>query len=101
MLPEFSLEGRVALITGAGRGLGRAMTLTMAEAGADVALLARRGHELSAVSAEVEALGRRTLPLPTDITAPAACGAACTNGPSPPSDRGPRCRASAGPCGSD
>ncbi len=76
MLPEFSLEGRVALITGAGRGLGRAMTLTMAEAGADVALLARRGHELSAVSAEVEALGRRTLPLPTDITDPAACDAA-------------------------
>ncbi len=63
-----SLEGKVAVVTGAGRGLGRAMALALAEAGADVALAARSGDQLATVAAEVEALGRRALAVPTDVT---------------------------------
>lgn len=65
---EGALEGRVAIVTGAGRGIGRALALALAEAGADVALAARSTEEIKKVSAEVENLGRRALAVPTDVT---------------------------------
>ena len=67
VLPRFDLQGQVALVTGAGRGLGRAIALALAAAGADVALGLRDAGADSGVAAEVEALGRRPLPLQMDL----------------------------------
>jgi 2-deoxy-D-gluconate 3-dehydrogenase len=67
---QLRLDGRVAVVTGASRGLGRAVARALAEAGADVALLARSKVDLEATAAAVEAAGRRALVLPTDVTAP-------------------------------
>ena len=67
---EQTLKGKVAVVTGAGRGLGRAMALTLAEAGADVALASRTREQLDAVASDAEAFGRRALPVPTDVTDP-------------------------------
>jgi NAD(P)-dependent dehydrogenase (short-subunit alcohol dehydrogenase family) len=61
------LEGRVAIVSGVGPGLGRSIALTLAQAGADVALAARRAEPLAAVAAEVEATGRRVVAIPTDV----------------------------------
>lgn len=55
----FGLEGRTALVTGASKGLGKAIVLALAAAGADVALYARNKEDLEAVKASVQALGRR------------------------------------------
>jgi 3-oxoacyl-[acyl-carrier protein] reductase len=67
-----TLEGRVALITGASQGIGRDCALTFAEAGADVALGARNLEKLAAVAAEVEGLGRKALPLALDVASEGA-----------------------------
>ena len=64
----FRLDGRTALVTGASRGIGRAVAQTYAAAGADVALLARDETMLGYVAAEVEAHGRRAVVLPCDVT---------------------------------
>jgi 2-deoxy-D-gluconate 3-dehydrogenase len=61
----FRLEGKVALVTGAGRGLGEAMAVGLAEAGADIAGLYRTHYEDT--QAQVEALGRRFLPVRCDL----------------------------------
>ncbi|MFQ5861299.1 MAG: SDR family NAD(P)-dependent oxidoreductase [Dehalococcoidia bacterium] len=62
------LEGKVAVITGASRGIGRAIALTYAENGADVALCATNGALLSQVAEEVHALGRRALTIIMDVS---------------------------------
>jgi len=59
MLPTQRLDGRHAIVTGGGRGLGRAAALALAEAGADVTLFSRSQDELEAVAAEVRERGRR------------------------------------------
>lgn len=66
--PEFDLTGQVALVTGAARGLGRAISLALAHAGADVALGLRDIHSGSDLRGEIEAMGRRALPLQMDVT---------------------------------
>jgi NAD(P)-dependent dehydrogenase (short-subunit alcohol dehydrogenase family) len=65
-LPEFSLEGRTAFVTGGGRGLGRAGALAFARAGADVALVSRTRSQLEETAALVEATGRRAHVLTAD-----------------------------------
>ncbi len=66
--PRFDLTGQVALVTGAARGLGRAISLALAHAGADVALGLRDVNTGGELAKKIEALGRRALPLPMDIT---------------------------------
>src|SRR5438128_11684091 len=65
--PDFRLDGQVALVTGAARGLGRAIALALAHAGADVALGLRDAATGGELVAEIEALGRRALPLQMDV----------------------------------
>lgn len=67
-MDEPSLEGQVAIVTGAGRGIGRAIALALARAGADVAVGSRTVAELEAAAEEILALGRRALVVPTDVT---------------------------------
>lgn len=63
----FNLHGRVAVVVGGTTGLGRAIALGLAEHGADVVATARRGSQVEAVGAEIEALGRRTLRVRSDV----------------------------------
>jgi len=67
------LAGKVAVVSGIGPGMGRALSLRMARSGADVVLAARTEAKLTEVAAEVEALGRRALCVPTDIASPEDC----------------------------
>ena len=67
-LPEFSIEGSTAIVTGASRGIGRSIALVLAEAGADVGIAARSEAPLNEVAAQVRDLGRKCVAVPTDIT---------------------------------
>jgi 2-deoxy-D-gluconate 3-dehydrogenase len=68
MTGPFDLAGQVALVTGAARGLGRAIAVSLAEAGADVVLGLRDVDGSAGLVADIEALGRRALPLAMDVT---------------------------------
>ncbi len=64
----FRLDGRVAVVTGGGTGIGRGIALGLADAGADIVLAGRRPAPLHEVAAAVAALGRRVLVVPADVT---------------------------------
>jgi NAD(P)-dependent dehydrogenase (short-subunit alcohol dehydrogenase family) len=66
--PSFALSGQTALVTGAARGLGRAISLALADAGADVALGLRAEGTADDLVADIEAMGRRALAVPMDVT---------------------------------
>jgi 7-alpha-hydroxysteroid dehydrogenase len=66
-LDRFRLDGQVAIITGAGRGIGAATARLLADAGADVVVTARTAEQLEAVADEVRALGRRAVAVPGDV----------------------------------
>ena len=65
---RFRLDGTVAIVTGAGRGIGAASALALAQAGADVLLSSRTKEQLDAVAAQIEALGRRAVVVPADLS---------------------------------
>ena len=67
-LKEFSVEGDVAIVTGGGRGIGRATALVLAEAGADVAVMARTAEQIEETADQVHKLGRKALPIPLDVS---------------------------------
>jgi 7-alpha-hydroxysteroid dehydrogenase len=67
ILDRFSVAGKVAIVTGAGQGIGRGIALGLAEAGADVVLAARTEEDLRTVAGEVAARGRKALVVPTDV----------------------------------
>ncbi|MGW4207296.1 SDR family oxidoreductase [Lentzea sp. NPDC004789] len=64
----FGLPGAVAVVTGAGRGIGAASALALAEAGADVVISARTAEQLEEVAGKIEALGRRAVVVPADLS---------------------------------
>ena len=68
VLDKFRLEGKVALVTGAGKNLGKVIGLALAEAGADVAVASRTPSEIQKVAEEIREKGRKALPIPLDVT---------------------------------
>jgi NAD(P)-dependent dehydrogenase (short-subunit alcohol dehydrogenase family) len=66
--PRFDVQGKIALVTGAARGLGRAISLALAHAGADVALGLRVVNADAALASEIALMGRRALPLQMDMS---------------------------------
>ena len=72
----FRLDGKLALVTGAGRGIGRAVALALAGAGAELVLNSRTPAELDAVAGEIAARGGRARTMPFDVTDSAAASAA-------------------------
>jgi NAD(P)-dependent dehydrogenase (short-subunit alcohol dehydrogenase family) len=65
-LPTFRLDGQKAIVTGAGRGIGRALAIGLAEAGADVALLSRTVSDLEETAGIIQTMGRKALVIQTD-----------------------------------
>lgn len=72
---DLGLAGKIALVVGGGRGIGRAVAVALAREGADVAVLSRTATELEETAGEIRALGRRALALPLDATDLAALDA--------------------------
>lgn len=68
ILERFRLDGKVAVVTGASRGIGAACALALAEAGADVAVASRTAEALEEVAEAIRSMGRRALVLPVDIS---------------------------------
>jgi NAD(P)-dependent dehydrogenase (short-subunit alcohol dehydrogenase family) len=67
-IPSFSIEGKVAIVTGASRGIGKTLALGFAEAGAKVALVARTVSELEKTADEIRSKGGTAIVVPTDVT---------------------------------
>jgi NAD(P)-dependent dehydrogenase (short-subunit alcohol dehydrogenase family) len=65
---EHRVDGKVAIVTGASRGIGKAIALTLAEAGADVTVIARTKEQIEKTAAEICKLGRKALALPMDVS---------------------------------
>jgi 2-deoxy-D-gluconate 3-dehydrogenase len=70
ILDSMNLAGKVAVVTGAGRGIGQRVAIAYAEAGADVALVSRTLEEVEAVAAQIRTLGVRALPIEADLGVP-------------------------------
>lgn len=70
MTDPFRLDGRVAVVTGGGKGIGRGIALCLAQAGADVVVGARTAADVAAVAKEVEGLGRQARGVVVDVTEP-------------------------------
>lgn len=68
MTDAYRLDGQVAVVTGAGKGIGRGIALCLAEAGADVVVAARTLADVQSVAGEIEQLGRRSIPVSVDVT---------------------------------
>lgn len=66
-MEKWNLDGEVAIVTGGGTGLGKAICLALAGAGADIVLAARRAEPIESAAAEIEGMGRRALAIPTDV----------------------------------
>jgi 2-dehydro-3-deoxy-D-gluconate 5-dehydrogenase len=77
LAPLFSLEGNVAVVTGAGGGIGKAAAVALADAGADLALVGRNVEKLDATAAAVKETGRRALVVEADVTDEAQVKQAC------------------------
>ncbi|MGV9360329.1 SDR family oxidoreductase [Amycolatopsis sp. NPDC003731] len=75
ILDRFKLTDQVAVVTGAGRGIGAATAVALAEAGADVVIASRTAAQLDEVAARVSEAGRRAFPVPGDLSSPAAAAA--------------------------
>ena len=75
VLKNFSLDGQVAIVTGAGRGIGRAIALTYARAGADIICAARTQADIDTTADEIRGLGRRAIATACDVTDLAQLGA--------------------------
>ncbi|MBI4571624.1 MAG: SDR family NAD(P)-dependent oxidoreductase [Chloroflexi bacterium] len=82
VLERLRLDGKVAVVTGAGRGLGQQMALALAEAGADLVCAARTREQIEATAEAARALGRRAIAVAVDVRDSARCDAlveACLN----------------------
>lgn len=67
ILKDFNVEGKVAIVTGAGRSIGKAIALTLVEAGTDLTVIARTAKQVEQTAAEVRQLGRKVLAIPIDV----------------------------------
>jgi 7-alpha-hydroxysteroid dehydrogenase len=68
ILDRFAMTDKVAIVTGAGRGIGAATAVSLAEAGADVVISARTADQLGGVGRQIEAVGRRAVVVPADLS---------------------------------
>ena len=74
ILDKFRVDGQVAIVTGAGRGIGAASAVALAEAGADVVISARTEDQLKEVASRIEGAGRRVAVVPADLNDTANLG---------------------------
>ena len=65
---EYRVDGKVAIVTGAGRGIGKAIALTLAEAGADITVVARTKEQIEQTAEDIRKLGRKALAIPADVS---------------------------------